>query len=127
MIRFLISLFVGGLIGLGVGVVYGWVLAPVEYVDSPMSDLAVRYQDEYTVMIAAGFAVDGDVDAALDRLRHLGVDNVPAYVQEITERYITNSRDIEEVRLLVSLSDGLGRLTPPMERFQQLNPAGGSQ
>lgn len=127
MIRFLISLIVGGLIGMSSGLVYGWVIDKAEYIDSPMSGLAQRYQDDYTLMIAAGYAVDQDVDAAIDRLRRLGMDNVPIFVQEMTERYITNSRDINDIRLLVAMSEGLGRLTPPMERFRQLNPAGGSQ
>jgi hypothetical protein len=125
--RFLMSLIVGGLLGIGMGIGYGWGIAPVEYINSPMSDLAQRHKEDYTVMIAAGYAVDGDVDAVLERLRPLGVDNVPAYVQEVTERYITNARDIEDIRLLVALSEGLGRLTPPMDRFRQLNPAGDSQ
>jgi hypothetical protein len=127
MIRFLISLLAATALGIGIGLGYGWVLAPVEYVNSPMSDLAQRYRDDYTVMIAAGFALDQDVDAALERLRYLGVDNIPAYVQESAERYITNARDIEDIRLLVGLAEGLGRLTPPMEGFRQLNPAGDSQ
>jgi hypothetical protein len=117
MIRWLVSLLLGTAIGLGLGLFYGWVLDPTEYVNSPMSDLSRQYQEEYTVMIASGFARDRDVDGAIDRLRRLGVDNVPAYVQEITERFITNSRDIDDIRLLVGLSEGLGRLTPPMERF----------
>lgn len=115
---------IGALVGVGLGLLYGWVIDPVEYVDSPMSNLAQRYRDDYVVMLAAGFTVDGDVDAAIDRLRHLGVDNVPVYVQEITERFITNSGDIDDIRLLVTLAEGVGRLTPPMERFRQLNPAG---
>jgi hypothetical protein len=106
------------------GLPYGSGSAPDEYADSPVSDLAHSYRDDYTVMLAAGFMVDGDADGALDRLRRLGVDNVPAYVQEITERYITNSRDLEDIRLLVNLSAGLGRLTPPMERFRHVNPGG---
>ena len=126
MVRVLLSMLVGIALGLGAGLLYAWVIAPVEYIDSPMSDLAQQYRDEYTVMIAAGFMADEDVNAAIDRLRRLGVDNVPAYVQEVTERYITNSRNLEDIRLLVTLSAGLGRLTPPMEGFQQLNPAGGA-
>ncbi|MDQ7033278.1 MAG: hypothetical protein Q9P01_00120 [Anaerolineae bacterium] len=122
----MISLIIGGLVGLGGGLVYGWVIDKAEYIDSPMSGLAQSYQNDYTLMIAAGYAVDQDVDAAIDRLRRLGMDNVPIYVQEMTERYITNSGDIEDIRLLVALSEGLGRLTPPMERFRQLNPTGDS-
>jgi hypothetical protein len=68
-------------------------------------------------MIAAGYLADGDASGAVERLSVLGVDNVPLYVQELTERYITNSRDIEDIRHLVALADGLGRLTPIMEPY----------
>ncbi len=103
------------------GLLIGWQIAPVEYINSPMSDLAQRHKDDYTLMIAAGYLTDGDVSGAIDRLRVLGVDNVPAYVQNTTERFITNSRDIDEIRRLVALAEGMGRLTPPMENFRQLS------
>ncbi len=124
MARVFLSTVIGVMVGIGLGLLFGWVIAPVEYTDSPMSALADRYQEEYTLMIAAGYLVDRDASAAVERLSRLGVENVPAYVQELTERYITNSRNVEDIRLLVALSEGLGRLTPPMERFREL---GGDQ
>jgi hypothetical protein len=120
--RFLASLTFGVLAGIALGLLIGWVIAPTEYVNSPMQALAPRHRDDYTVMIAAGFATDGDVTGVVERLRKLGVDNVPQYVQEVTERYITNSRDLADIRLLVMLAEGLGRLTPLMEDFRALNP-----
>lgn len=124
MARVFLSTVIGVMVGIGLGLLFGWVIAPVEYTDSPMSALADRYQEEYTLMIAAGYLVDRDASAAVERLSRLGVENVPAYVQELTERYITNSRNVEDIRLLVALSEGLGRLTPPMESFREL---GGDQ
>lgn len=121
MLRVFASIVIGILLGAGAGLFFGWVVAPVEFVDSPMSDLATRYQDEYLLMIAAGYQVDGNVNAAIDRLRHLGHDNIPAYIQEVTERYISNSRNVDDIRLLVALAEGVGRLTPPMESFRQLS------
>jgi ABC-type antimicrobial peptide transport system permease subunit len=120
--RVLISIVVGILIGLLSGLFIGWVVAPTEYVNSPMTALAQRWRDEYTVMIAAGYAVDRDLNGALERLRRLGVPNVPQYVQEITERYITNSRNVADIRLLVRLAEGFGRLTPLMQDFRSLDP-----
>lgn len=120
--RLLLSLLGGILIGLLSGLFIGWVVAPTEYVNSPMTALAQRWRDEYTVMIAAGYAVDRDLNGALERLRRLGVPNVPQYVQEITERYITNSRNVADIRLLVRLAEGFGRLTPLMQDFRNLNP-----
>lgn len=120
--RVIVSILAGILIGLLSGLFIGWVVAPTEYVNSPMTALAQRWRDEYTVMIAAGYAVDRDLNGALERLRRLGVPNVPQYVQEITERYITNSRNVNDIRLLVRLAEGFGRLTPLMQDFRNLNP-----
>lgn len=126
MLRLFISTVIGAIIGLGIGLFYGWEIDPVAYVDSPIADLSQRYKDDYTVMVASAYLLDADVNAAIDRLRVLDVDNVPAYVQETTERFITNSRDLEDIIRLVALAEGLGRLTPPMENFRQLRPTGSS-
>lgn len=126
MTRFLFSLLLGLGLGVGAGLFIGWEVAPTEYVDSPLPALAPRFKDEYTVMVAAGFATDADTLGAVERLRLLGVDNVAQYVQETTERFITNSRDLTQIRLMVNLSEGLGRLTPIMETFRGLSPIGGS-
>jgi len=124
MVRFLISLIVGVLVGIGLGFVVGWGLFPVEYSNSPASDLASSYKDEYTVMVADGYRVDRDLTSALERLRILGLDNIPDHVQAVTERYISNSRDIEDIRSLVVLSESLGRLTPIMEPYRLVSVPG---
>jgi hypothetical protein len=118
-VRIFLSLVLGLVLGGLIGLFVGWVVLPVEYVNSDISDLAPQYQETYTVMVASGYIADGDALGAVERLRSLGVDNVPAYVQDLTERYITNSRDIDDIRRLVALAEGLGRLTPPMENFRQ--------
>lgn len=124
MTRLFFSTVIGVVLGAVIGLFIGWEVAPVEYVNSPMHDLAQRYKDEYTVMVASGFLFDGSATAAIERLRVLDVENVPAYVQEVTERYITNSRDLRDIRLLVALSEGLGRLTPIMEPYRDLQLGG---
>jgi hypothetical protein len=120
MSRFLVSFFVALLLGVGLGLYLGWVQFPVQYVDSPASALARQHKDDYTVMIAAGYSTDGDLNGAIERLRLLGEENIPAYIQEVAERYITNSRNVEDIRLLVNLAQGVGRLTPIMEPYRQL-------
>ncbi|QPC83209.1 hypothetical protein G4Y79_02200 [Phototrophicus methaneseepsis] len=124
--RFFISIGIGIVAGLLAGLFIGWNLAPTEYINSPMPALAERYQQEYTVMIAEGYLLDADALGAVERLRVLGVSNVPLYVQEVTETFISNSRDLEDIRKLVALAAGLGRLTPVMEPYYQLQPAAGT-
>jgi hypothetical protein len=122
MVRVLLSLLVGLLVGAGVGLYLGWFQFPVQFVNSPAASLAERYQDDYVVMIASGYLKDADLGGAVDRLRILGVANIPAYVQEVTERYISNSRDARDIGYLVALAEGLGRLTPIMQPYRQVVP-----
>lgn len=127
MFRFLISLMVALVIGGLIGLYLGWIQFPVQFVNSPAASLTERYKDEYTVMIAAGYLKDGDLSGALDRLRVLGVQNIPAHVQFVTERYISNSRDANDIAFLVALAEAVGRLTPIMEPYRQLQPPEFSQ
>jgi hypothetical protein len=127
MSRFLVSLLIGVMIGIGGGLLYGWVISPVQFTNSAASQLDRRYKDEYTIMVAAGYMVDGDIVGAVNRIRVLGVENVPAHVLEVTERYITTSQNVEEIRKLVALYEGLtGRVTPLMEPFRPLTTPGAS-
>lgn len=125
MARFLVSLIIGLIVGIGIGLYLGWVQFPLEFVNSPAQALARQYKDDYAVMVAAAFAQDGDLGGAVERLRVLGVENIPAYVLEVTERYITNSQNVNDIRLLVGLYEGLaGRVTPLMEPYRQVTPGG---
>ncbi|MCU0476238.1 MAG: hypothetical protein MUC99_09040 [Anaerolineae bacterium] len=118
MLRFLVSLGLGALLGLGVGLYLGWVQFPLEYINSPISALDPKYRDEYTVMVAQGFQDDADSVAAIQRLRVLGIENVPEYVFGQAERYITNSRSPVEIQALIALSEGLGRTSPLFEPYR---------
>ena len=119
--RTLGSLLIGVLIGLAVGVYLGWVQFPVEYTISSMQALAPRYQDEYTVMVSEAYLVDRDAEAALRRLAVLGKENVPDYVQDLTERYITQS-NVPAIPSMVALAEAMGRLTPLMEVYRMPPP-----
>lgn len=118
MVRFLLSFIAALIVGLLFGLYLGWVQFPVKYTDSSADRLAQRFKDEYTVMVANGYQGDNDLTSALERMRALGVSNVPAYIQDTTERYITNSSSVTDIRALVALSGGLGRLTPIMEPYR---------
>jgi hypothetical protein len=126
--RYLGSLLVGVLIGLAVGVFLGWEQFPVEYTNSSMSALAPRHQEEYTVMVAEGYLYDQDINSALTRLQPLGKENIFDYIQDLTERLISQSK-VPFIPPMVALAEAVGRLTPAMEIYrstpvptQSLNP-----
>ncbi len=116
-----LGLVLGGLLGLYLG----WFQFPRDAYRGDMTELAQSFRDDYAVMIAAGYAADGDLPGALDRLSRLRIDDIPRYVQQLTDRVIASSaRDIRDIRLLVALARGLGRLTPAMEPFLDLRGGG---
>jgi hypothetical protein len=124
MVRFLLSVLVGLVLGAGLGLYLGWVQFPVRYVDSPARDLGQQYKDDYTVMIAGGYLADRDLVGATQRLRALGIEDVANYVQGVTERYISTSKDVNDIRPLVALAEGLGRLSAMMEPYRLVTVPG---
>lgn len=125
MLRFFISLLIGLVLGGLIGLYLGWVQFPVQFVNSPASSLSERAKDDYMVMVAAGYLQDSDLGGAVERLRLLGIPNIPAYVQQVTERYISNSRDVNDISYLVALAEAMGRLTPIMQPYRRVSVPGG--
>lgn len=115
--RYIGSLLVGVLIGVAVGLLVGWELFPVEYTNSSLSDLDPDYQDEYTVMIGEGYLYDRDINGAIARLQPLEKENIFDYIQQLTERFISQS-NVPAITPMVALAEALGRLTPAMEIYR---------
>ncbi len=119
--RILRPVLLGLVLGAALGLYLGWFQFPRASYRGDMTELTQSSRDDYLVMIAAGYAADGDLPGALERLSLLEVDDMPRYVQEFTDSAIASSaRDIHDIRLLVTLSRGLGRLTQAMVPFLDL-------
>jgi hypothetical protein len=119
--RIVLFIAIGLVVGVAAGLTLGWLVIPVQYVDGPMRDLSRRHKDDYTVMIANAYQVDRDVNAAIQRLTPLEVENVPLYLRDVTERFISQrGTGLEaDIRALVVLSCAMGYCTEPMQPFLQ--------
>jgi hypothetical protein len=117
--RFAIALAIGGVLGLALGVYLGWSQFPVQTINGSIRSLSSVEKDRYTVMVAEGYEVDGDVGEAIRRLQVLGVSDVPSYVRDVTERFISvnGTGDATDIRHLVALAEALHEFTPPMQAF----------
>jgi len=67
-----IKFFIAILVGLGLGLLYGWVISPVEYVDTTPDTLNQSYRTDYVLMVAEVYETEFNVELAARRLALLG-------------------------------------------------------
>lgn len=60
------------LFGAALGLIYGWLINPVEFVDTTPSTLRVDYRSDYVLMVAEAYRAEGDLETAVRRLAVLG-------------------------------------------------------
>ncbi len=67
-IRFLIAI----LVGLALGLAYGWLISPVRYIDASPNTLRIDYKTDYVLMVSEALQSDKDIQQAVRRLASLG-------------------------------------------------------
>ncbi len=67
-----ISFILVVLLGIGLGLFYGWVISPVTYVDTAPDLLREDFKTDYVLMVAEAYSADGNVALAVRRLAILG-------------------------------------------------------
>jgi hypothetical protein len=100
-------------LGFGVGLLYGWVISPVKYVDTTLSNLRYDFQTDYVLMAAEAYRADGDLDLAARRLAALG-DTPPAEIVRQAMIYAAQLQYADsDQELLSQLASALQTWTPP--------------
>ena len=94
-------------VGVGLGLYGGWVVAPVEYVDTAPDSLQQVYKDDYVLMLATAFAADGDLAAARSGLAGLGLSDHEAAVTATTSRLAIAGYSSEDIDRLEALAEAL--------------------
>jgi hypothetical protein len=67
-----ILFFIAILVGAGLGLLYGWVINPVDYVDTTPDTLRIDYKTDYVLMVAEAYQGDSNPELAARRLAILG-------------------------------------------------------
>ena len=115
-------LWVGGflagfVIGVSLGLLYTWVLDPPPLTDTTPAALNPHDKVIYTILIAAAYVSDGDLDRARSRLAELEDPDIERTIIVLAERYINERRDARDVRALARLADALGGTSAAMRPF----------
>ena len=103
-IRFLIILIVG----VGLGVLYGRVINPVEYVDTTTESLRMDYKTDYVLMVAEVYHTDQDLRWAMNRLALLGCATPQACTEAAVDFAFQSGYTSQDLSLLEDLSSALG-------------------
>lgn len=107
--------FIAILVGIAAGLLYGWVISPIEYVDTSPESLRIDYKTDYVLMVAEAYRVEKDVPLAARRLAFLG-SGLPG---EITLQAILFAERAgytdSDLALMRTLSEALQTYTPPVE------------
>jgi hypothetical protein len=117
--RLLRVLGLGAIIGLGLGLYYGWIVQPRVAITGEVTALRQDYKDDYLLMIAEAFSADGDLQQAQARLAAAGFAEPGPQVAALAERYIAQGRDNADIRRLAALAGALGHTTPAIAPFLQ--------
>lgn len=99
----IIKLGVAFFIGITLGLVYGWVIDPVEYIDVPPNILREDYRIDYILMTAEAYQSDFDAEIAARRLAVIASES-PASITASALDYATrNNFTQDELRALQAL------------------------
>lgn len=106
--RFIIVVLLGGVLGL----VYGWVVNPVKYVDTTPSSLRADYQADYVLMVAESYSQNRDLPLAARRLALLGESSPTEHVRTALIFGAQNGYADSDLDLLSQLASDLQTWNP---------------
>jgi hypothetical protein len=98
-------LLIGLLVGILAGLAFGWLIQPIQYIDTSLSTLREDYRIEYVLMIAETYSGDADIGAAQRRLAALGPQEpaiLAAQALEIAEGLPLDAIDLDRLEGLVA-------------------------
>ncbi|MBW8012564.1 MAG: hypothetical protein FVQ83_15220 [Chloroflexi bacterium] len=103
------------LAGLGVGLLYGWVVSPVEFIDTTTDTLRVDYKTDYVLMVAEAYASEADPSLAVLRLASLGGASASESVQDAITYAAEVGYSAQDIVLLRELDDALRNWNTTLE------------
>ena len=62
------------ILGVALGLFYGWVISPVQFVDTTPASLRADYRADYVLMVAEAYHADQNAQLAAQRLAIFGSD-----------------------------------------------------
>lgn len=95
--------------GLGLGLVYAWLIAPRPISDAPPGALRADFRDQYRALAAAAYAATGNLPRAQARLAVLGDADPIEALNAQAQRMRASAQTLERADLVAGLAAALQR------------------
>jgi hypothetical protein len=106
------------IIGIAMGLFYGWIINPVKFVDTTPASLRVDYRTDYVLMVAEGYHADQNVELAVRRLAIFGSETPATLAAQALQMGRQTNYSEKDLSLLQEL-------TRAMQAYQPIStPAG---
>jgi hypothetical protein len=104
------------LLGIGIGVAYGWIVSPGDVKNTTLSSLRADYKADYTLMVSEVFASDPDIEKAISLLEEISPREPLAAVQNallVGQQFGYSESEMRSLaNLEMALRDSLGQEQP---------------
>jgi hypothetical protein len=108
-------LLTGLVIGVIIGLVYAWRVAPVKYVDTSPATMRQDFKDQYRALIASAFAADNDLARAQARLDLLKDPDSAQSVAIQAQQALAGGKSPAEAHALGLLAVALSNIASPSQ------------
>lgn len=100
------------LAGLACGVIFGWVIYPVQYTQTSPQTLRIDYKTDVVLMIAELYHAEGDIALGLARLAYLGEVSPVDMMDEAIAYAEGNNYALDDVQFMRELASAVALLLP---------------
>ena len=107
-----ITIIAAIIIGIGIGLTYGWVINPVVYTDVTPDALRADYRADYVLMVAEAYQGELDSETAARRIAMIGSESPDLIVTSSLDYAIANNFSQNEILLLQGLLTAMQTYQP---------------
>lgn len=115
-------LLTGLVIGVVIGILYAWLVQPVQYTNTTPASLQPIFKDQYRSLIALAYLTNSDMVRAKARLELLKDEDAYQTLAEQAQRNLAAGM-LQEARALGLLAASLGQTSPTIDPNAQSSPA----
>jgi hypothetical protein len=113
------------IIGIALGLFYGWIVNPVKFVDTTPASLRVDYRSDYILMVAEAYHSDQNIELAVRRLAIFGSESPASLAADALQEGRQSNYAEDDISLLQTLTRAMQAYQPVLSPVG-ITPEGGT-